>query len=77
MSESCGCNPSMNAVDKVRRKGISTNTLPTPFEILCECDSVFTMSTHEAKCPTCDLVYGVTPCGAHSVENVVAVGYNY
>ncbi len=77
MSHNCGCGSELNAVDKVRRKGVSNATLPSPFEIQCECNHTFTMTTHEAKCPSCDMVYGVTPCSADSVLNVVAVGVNY
>ena len=77
MSESCGCSHELNAVDKVRRKGVSNEALPQSFEITCTCNHTFIMATHEAKCPSCHMVYGVTPCSAHSIENVVSVGINY
>ncbi len=77
MSEDCGCTQEMNAVDKIRRKGVSNTQLPQAFAIQCECGRTFRMTTHEAKCPSCNMVYGVTPCSADSVDNVVAVGVNY
>ncbi len=77
MSDNCGCGETMNAVDKIRRKGVSNEALPQTFEISCTCGNRFTMSTHEDQCPSCQMVYGVTPCSADSIENVVAVGINY
>ena len=77
MSESCGCDHTLNAVDKIRRKGVSSLELPNAFEISCTCGKSFMMTTHEAKCEACHMVYGVTPCGADSIENVVAVGIDY
>lgn len=77
MSNNCGCSSEQNAVDKIRRKGVSNEVLPNAFEIKCGCSHTFMMTTHEAKCPSCHMVYGVTPCSADNIENVVAVGVNY
>lgn len=77
MTHSCGCDKTLNTVDKIRRKGVSSVALPQAFEIKCSCDYTFMMTTHVAKCDACDMVYGVTPCSADSIENVVAVGINY
>ena len=77
MSDNCGCSHELNVVDKVRRKGVSNDALPQAFDIKCRCNHTFLMITHEAKCPSCNMVYGVTPCSADSVEHVVAVGINY
>lgn len=77
MTQSCGCDNTLNAVDKIRRKGVSLVALPSAFEIECTCEHVFMMTTHEAKCDSCQMVYGLTPCSSDSIENVVAVGINY
>lgn len=77
MTQSCGCESTLNAVDKIRRKGVSSLALPKAFEIKCTCQHVFMMTTHEVKCESCNMVYGVTPCSSGSIENVVAVGINY
>jgi hypothetical protein len=75
---SCGCESKhLNAVDKVRRKQVSTLELPKPFEILCSCQHTFIMTFHEDQCPNCKMVYGVTPCSNTDAKNVVAVGINY
>lgn len=77
MTQPCGCDNTMNAVDKIRRKGVSFLELPKAFEIECSCRHVFMMTTHEAQCEACNMVYGVTPCSSDSIENVVAVGIAY
>lgn len=77
MSENCGCTNELNAVDKIRLKGFSNENIPQAFKIQCACNESFIMTTHEAKCPSCHMVYGVTPCSADNVENVVAVGVSY
>lgn len=35
------------------------------------------METFESKCPHCDMVYGVTPCSCHDVNNVKKAGKNF
>lgn len=78
MSHTCGCSANeMYKVDKVRRKGVSNEPLPNAFTIECSCKESFTMTTHEAKCPNCQMVYAVTPCSNDAVENVEAAGINY
>ncbi len=77
MSENCGCGSQMNAVDKVRRKGVANQPLAKAFEIVCSCGHTFMMTTHEDRCPSCGMVFGVTPCSADSMENVVSVGIDY
>jgi len=65
-------------VDKIRVMGFNTNTLPVALEISCSnCDKQFQMTTMETKCPSCGMVYGVTPCHSHSAEFVQAAGVNY
>ncbi|MHC4884940.1 MAG: hypothetical protein ACYTGH_07640 [Planctomycetota bacterium] len=82
MSDSCGCSGGFEdgrqVVDKVRSMGFSANPLPAPLEISCShCQETFTMKTIEAKCPSCETVYAVTPCHAHSADNVMAAGIGY
>lgn len=77
MAHNCGCDNTLNAVDKLRKKGYAALPLPTAYEIICGCGNAFMMVTHESKCPQCQMVYGVTPCGSDSIDNVEAVGVNY
>ena len=65
-------------VDKIRMMGFNTNFLQAPLSINCSnCDTIFLMETHESQCPSCRMVYGVTPCHSHSVQFVKAAGVNY
>jgi len=65
-------------VDKIRLMGFNTNTLPVALDISCgNCDNQFQMKMMETKCPSCGMVYGVTPCHSHSAEFVQAAGVNY
>ncbi len=78
MSDTCGCNhTTMNAVDKIRRKGYSNEPLPNPFNIACRCGHHWVMKTHEAMCPSCHMVYGVTPCSNTDQDAIEAVGVRY
>jgi len=65
-------------IDKIRMMGFNKNPLGAPLEIVCtHCDTLFQMEFMESKCPSCDMVYGVTPCHSNSAEFVKAAGVNY
>ncbi|MCD4655125.1 hypothetical protein K8T06_14485 [bacterium] len=65
-------------VDKIRQMGFSSQQTPMPLEITCvECEKPFKMELFEDKCPSCGMVYGVTPCHAFDPANVSAAGINY
>ncbi len=65
-------------VDKIRMMGFNNNPLPAFLEIKCtHCDMTFTMEFMESQCPSCAMVYGVTPCHSHSAEFVKAAGVRY
>jgi len=65
-------------VDKIRMMGFNMSLLGTPFKINCSnCNTIFQMETMESQCPSCDMVYGVTPCHSHSAEFVKAAGVKY
>ena len=65
-------------VDKIRKMGFNTQALPAALEISCSnCNSIFQMKMMETSCPSCGMVYGVTPCHSHSAEFVQAAGVNY
>lgn len=77
-----GCSGSFGSgkevVDKVRTMGFSEQYMIMAFSIKCvECGETFEMSTHEDKCPQCNMVYGVTPCHAFDLENIKPAGINY
>lgn len=77
-----GCSGSFESgkqlVDKVRSMGFANQPMPMPLNIDCkECGKTFEMNTFEDKCPTCGMVYGVTPCHAFDPDNVVAAGKDY
>ncbi len=64
--------------DKVRAMGFSHGNMPMPLTIHCEnCETDFTMTTFETKCPNCDMVYAVTPCSCFDPANVKPAGINY
>jgi Zn finger protein HypA/HybF involved in hydrogenase expression len=77
-----GCNGSFEdgkqVVDKVRMMGFSLQSMPIPANFKChECDEEITMVTMEYTCPHCGMVYGVTPCHAFDINNIMAAGKNY
>ena len=65
-------------VDKIRQMGLAEQNVTMILDIICpECTNAFEMVTYETKCPQCDMVFGVTPCHAFSVDNVMPAGINY
>jgi len=65
-------------VDKIRMMGFNKSPLAVSLEIDCtNCDTVFQMEHMESQCPSCDMVYGVTPCHSHTAEFVKAAGVKY
>ena len=65
-------------VDKIRMMGFNKSPLAVSLEIDCtNCDAVFQMEYMESQCPSCDMVYGVTPCHSHTAEFVKAAGVKY
>lgn len=65
-------------VDKIRTMGFNTSPIGIELEIECtNCDTVFQMAFMESTCPSCNMVYGVTPCHSHSAQFVKAAGVNY
>lgn len=65
-------------VDKIRMMGFADQDMPFPMNIICrECQQEFLMEQYEGKCPNCNMVYGVTPCHAFDVANVMAAGVDY
>ena len=65
-------------VDKIRMMGFNDSPLTAVLDINCsKCDNVFQMEKMEAMCPSCGMVYGVTPCHSYSAEFVKAAGVNY
>ncbi|MCP3875683.1 MAG: hypothetical protein GY699_21325 [Desulfobacteraceae bacterium] len=65
-------------IDKIRMMGFNKNPMATVLEINCtNCDSRFQMEFMESECPSCGMVYGVTPCHSHSAEFVKAAGVKY
>ncbi len=80
MHEGCAghFNGGEQIVDKLRQMGFGQMALPVPVEIDCEgCGETFPMTTLEASCPQCGMVYGVTPCHAHDRASIQAAGINY
>ncbi|MFK5882731.1 MAG: hypothetical protein QM489_00075 [Candidatus Izemoplasma sp.] len=66
-----------NTVDKVREKGFTNDLMKAAHMIECECGTTFEMKYFEGKCPSCNMVFGVTPCHADDKKNVMAAGINY
>jgi len=76
-----GCAPDLNngkaIVDKVRMVQVSSGELEIKHEVTCECGTTFKMETFEMSCPSCNMVYGVTPCSSHDKNNIKPAGINY
>ncbi len=65
-------------VDKIRMMGFNKNALPNEIIIKCSnCGSDFQMTHLESKCPTCNMVYGVTPCSVNKPERIMPAGIDY
>jgi len=64
--------------DQVRMMGYDKTALPVPFEIDCtHCNAPFQMETMVAACPSCNMVYAVTPCHSHSKDYAMPAGVGY
>jgi hypothetical protein len=77
-----GCNGNYTngcqIVDKIRMMGFNNMAIGSPLDMTCTaCNTDFVMKTMESICPSCNMVYGVTPCHANSASNVLAAGINY
>ncbi len=77
-----GCSGSFDSgkevVKKIRLMGFNDNVLAAVLRINCDnCDTVFQMEKMEAVCPSCGMVYGVTPCHSYSADFVKPAGINY
>ena len=65
-------------VDKIRMMGFNSTPLASSLEIDCNnCHNPFEMEMMESQCPSCGMVYGVTPCHSHSSEFAKAAGVKY
>ncbi|MCD4677111.1 MAG: hypothetical protein K8S18_14120 [Desulfobacula sp.] len=65
-------------VDKIRMMRFNKSPMTTNLKIDCtNCDTIFQMEYMESQCPSCGMVYGVTPCHAHSTQFVKAAGVKY
>lgn len=77
-----GCSGSFDSgkeiVDKIRMMGFNTNAIAVPFDMACtQCGKTFRMKTMETSCPSCKMVFGVTPCHSNSPEFVKPAGIDY
>ncbi len=64
--------------DKVRMMGFDSMAIPNPLDIDCvNCKSLFKMETMVSQCPSCHMVYAVTPCHSNSAQDVQAAGIGY
>ena len=65
-------------VDKIRSMGFNTRPMPMEITVKCiDCGNDFQMTHLESKCPTCGMVYGVTPCSTSKPERIQAAGKDY
>jgi hypothetical protein len=76
-----GCSASFTSgkqvVDKVRMMGFSDGALPLALPVECECGTKFEMEFFEDKCPSCGMVFAVTPCHSHDPASVKPAGIDY
>ena len=62
-------------IKKLRMMGFNEQMMPMAAEFDCkECGEPLSMDTFEFKCPSCGMIYGVTPCHAFDVNNIMAAG---
>lgn len=67
----------LEVLQKVRMRGFSTKAMPQVMSFDChECEANVQMSTFEYECPSCGLIYAVTPCSASDVSRIQAAGKN-
>lgn len=67
----------LQMLQKIRMKGFSNKAMPAVAKFTCEsCEAVVEMTTLEYKCPSCDMVYAVTPCSAADVSRIRPAGKN-
>jgi hypothetical protein len=64
-------------VNKVRMMGFNIQPMPMPMPVACSCGTEFEMDCYEGQCPSCRMVYGVTPCHAFDPANIMAAGVDY
>ncbi len=64
-------------VDKVRMMGFSDGALPLPHNLTCDCGTKFTMEFFEDKCPSCGMIFAVTPCSCFDPNLVQKAGKDY
>lgn len=65
-------------VDKIRMMGFNTAPVAAPFIMHCShCNNEFTMDFMESQCPSCKMIFGVTPCQAHDPASVKPAGIDY
>ncbi len=76
-----GCAPDLNdgkaVVAKVRAVGVSNGLLEFVHVVSCSCGHSFQMIHFEEACPSCNMVYGVTPCASSDLENIKPAGIGY
>ena len=67
----------LQMLQKIRMKGFSNKAMPAVTKFTCSsCENEVEMTTLEFKCPTCDMVYAVTPCSAMDPTRIRPAGKN-
>lgn len=74
-----GCSfPTNEAViDKIRAIGKADTPIDNSLQFTCNCGEAITMTSYVYNCPKCLTVYGVTPCSADDVNNVISAPKGY
>lgn len=67
----------LEVLQKVRMRGFSKKAMPQVASFDChDCQEQVNMSTFEFTCPSCGLIYAVTPCSASDVSKIQSAGKN-
>ena len=80
MHDGCGgCfDNGKQVADKVRMMGFDKLAPARPLDINCgHCTTPFLMETMVASCPSCGMVYAVTPCHCDRSEDAMPAGIGY
>ncbi len=70
---SCEFNNNEEVIKKIYEKGFENDKMPVVHEIKCECGQNLLMENYIVKCTSCNNIFGVTPCNAEDINNVVMV----
>lgn len=65
----------LQVLQKIRMMGFNMQPMPVPAHFKChECEEDIQMTTLEYRCPSCGLIYAVTPCHSFDIASIMPAG---